>query len=328
MTKRMSCIIILTIACISLCIVQSPNLAGQEKELTPTALVTKHLNAIGKPEALAQVKSRGLSGKAAVQFIQGGTGVVTNGQFLCVSEGRKLGIKMTFPDINYPGEYFAYDGKETTVGYIKPGIKSPIADFIFRYNAMMKEGLLGGVFSVTWPLLNVQETKPEMVYKQETVESKPYHVLEYAASKKLGDLKVKLFFDAKSFHHVRTEYRVRLSNDMTDLPGIVSGAAGDGRSNLGAGGAGSTSGDISGMTRPNDRAPRSTIQKSQADAIYVLTETFDNFANVNGLMLPQDYSIEYSQEGSGASFIARWAVMVEHWLNNGKVDSSFFVAQK
>jgi hypothetical protein len=320
MTKKVSCCLILAILGFSLYLVQPQDLPAQEKELTASDVVALHLKSIGKPELLAKVTSRGLSGKAAVQFIQGGTGQVTNGQFLCVSEGQKVGIKLAFPDINYPGEYFAFDGKQTTVGYIKPGVKSPIADFVFRYNALMKEGFLGGVFSTAWPLLKAEETKPEMQYKQEKVGEVSYHVLEFAAKKTLGDLKVKLFFEPKTFHHIRTEYRVRLSNDMTDLLGVVPGT---GPQNSSA-----SSSDISGRTKPDSRAPTATINKSQADTIYVLTEKFDNFANVNGLVLPQDYNIDYSQEGNQASFLARWAVIVEHWLNNGKVDQSFFVAQK
>ncbi len=76
---------------------------------------------------------------------------------MCVSDGKKLAIVLKYSDINYPGEYFAYNGKDVSVGHISPGQKSPLADFLFRYNGIMKEGLLGGVFSTGWPLLNLQE---------------------------------------------------------------------------------------------------------------------------------------------------------------------------
>jgi len=35
---------------------------------------------------------------------------------------------MKFSDVKYPGEYFAYNGKDTTVGYISPdrNPRSPI----------------------------------------------------------------------------------------------------------------------------------------------------------------------------------------------------------
>jgi len=58
-----------------------------------------------------------------------------------------------------------------------------------------------------------------------------------------------------------------------------------------------------------------------------MVEKFGNFANIGGLVLPQDYSIDYSEEGR-ATFVARWAVMIEHWIPNRPVDPTFFVAQK
>jgi len=81
--------------------------------------------------------------------------------------------------------------------------------------------------------------------------------------------------------------------------------------------------------RPNERTPQATMQGNQPDSIYVLVEKFDNFGNIDRLVvLPQDYSIEYSVEGSGATFLAKWTVLAEHWMDNGNTDKSFFVAQK
>jgi hypothetical protein len=313
-------ILIAVAVCFAICAVQSNALYSQSKDITAAELVAKHLNSIAKPDVLAKAKSRGISGAAAVQFIQGFSGQLNDGQFICASEGQNLGMQLKFKDNKYPGEYFAYNGKETTVGQINPGIKSPIADFIFRYNGIMKEGLLGGVLSVAWPLLNNQERQPELDLKQEKVEDKSYYVLEYGSKKSLGnDLRVKLYFDPATFHHVRTEYRVRIKNDMSVLGSVNSAANPSSTSGLGQ--------NDTNRRRPDDLQPRATIQTSQPDNIYVLVEKFGNFGNIGGLVLPQDYSIEYSQEGL-ATFVARWAVMIEHWIPNRPVDPSFFVAQK
>ena len=282
--------------------------------MTPKDLIAKHIRSIGKPEEVAKIKSRGISGKAAVEFVVGAKGMLSDGQFLCVSDGRNLGMRMVFKDVNYPGEYFAYNGKETSVGYITPGQRSPVGDFVFRYNAFVKEGLLGGVLSTAWPLLKPYEEQLEMQYKQEKIGDISYHVLEYGTSKVFGDVKVKLYFDPKTFRHVRTEYRVRHKNEMSALPGIT-----DSRQQ---------SVNQSPSGRPNDRQPTGTIMQNQADSIYVLTEKFDNFGNVNGLVLPQDYYLDYSVEGQSA-IVVRWAIMLEHWINNSpKIDQSFFAAQK
>ncbi len=305
------------ILCFSLYIVPSQMLFGQEKEITPGELIARHLRSIGTPEKLAEIKSRGLSGRAAVQFIQGGTGQVTDGQFLCVSEGRKIGMVMKFGDLQYPGEYFAFNGIETTVGHINPGQRSPIADFIFRYNALMREGLLGGVFSVAWPLLDIRERQVELQYRKATISDRSFHALDYI-SKNLGDIKVTLFFDMNTFRHLRTEYRVRLANDMTAMNSV----------NPGTGPNSIDQRAVEGIGRPMDRSPGATIMESQPDSIYLMIEQFGNFADVGGLALPQDYTIDYSIEGYGASFLAKWAVLVEHWKNNGNIDQTFFVAQQ
>jgi len=221
MVKIKTSMLTVIAACFVLCALRADSLYSQGKDLTAAQLVARHLNSIGKPEDLAKIKSRGMSGAAAVQFIQGFSGQLTDGQFLCASEGQNLGMQLKFKDVNYPGEYFAYNGKETTVGHISPGIKSPIAEFIYRYNAIMREGLLGGVLSVAWPLLNIQERQPELEIRQEKVDDKNYYVLDYGSRKRLGnDLKVKLFFDPETFRHVRTEYRVRIKNDMSTLPKV------------------------------------------------------------------------------------------------------------
>jgi hypothetical protein len=312
MSRRRCFPLIVSVLCFSFSIIQIDRLFGEE--LTPKDLIAKHLRSIGKPEDIAKIKSRGVSGKVAVEFVQGAKGLLNDGQFLFVSEGRNMGMKMVFKDINYPGDYFAYNGKETSVGYISPGQRSPIADFIFRFNGFVKEGLLGGILSTSWPLLKPMEELPEMHCRQELVAGVNYPVLEYGTNKQLGDVKVKLFFDPKTFQHVKSEFLVRHKNDMSALPGIS-----DSRQQA-------VNQNPSG--RPNDRQSAGTIMQAQADSIYVLTEKFGNFGNVNGIILPQDYFIDYSVEGQSA-FIARWAILLEHWMHNApKIDQGFFVAQK
>jgi len=114
---------------------------------------------------------------------------------------------------------------------------------------------------------------------------------------------------------VRTDYSVRIKNDASSLPNVVAGAAQG------------VNQDLAGRSRPLDRAAGSSIQGNQPDSIYVLTEKFSNFVGVGGLALPQDYMVDYSFEGQ-ATFLARWAIFVEHWIPSGNkpVDPGFFIA--
>ena len=288
---------------------------SNDEDIIPGALIQKHLESIGTPERIKAVRSWGVSGKADVKFILGASGNLTNGVFLCVSDGPKVGIRMDFEDVNYPGEYLAYDGNEVTVGHITPGQKSPLADFIFLHNAVMTEGFLGGVLSTAWPLLHIGDEKPRMILKETEVSGRRLYVLEYGTpGKRPGNMRVRLFFDKDNFHHVRTEYKVQVADELTSVRNIVSGGINNALSTP------------SGM--PASSAPKDTIMESQPDSIYLLVEEFDNFAVVGGLALPLRYSLEYSLEGHGATFLAKWTVQAEYFTNNGNIDPTFFVAQK
>ena len=138
---------------------------------------------------------------------------------MCVSDGKKLAIVLKYSDINYPGEYFAYNGKDVSVGYISPGQKSPLADFLFRYNGIMKEGLLGGVFSTGWPLLNLKDKPVTLAYREATIDGRRLHEIEYHPKQGFGDMKIKLYFDLETYRHVRTEYRLLVHDDMSAAPG-------------------------------------------------------------------------------------------------------------
>jgi hypothetical protein len=308
------------IVCIALILIQAGIAYAEIKDITPEELVQNHLKALGSPEQLKAIKSWGISGKAAVEFIQGATGSVPDGYFMVVSEGSKVGLRMQFSDINYPGEYFAYNGKEVTVGYITPTQRSPVAQFIFLHNSIMKEGFLGGVLTTAWPLLHIGEEKPRMKLSKASIDGQEFYELEYGTpGKRAGNMTVKLYFD-ENFHHRRTEYRVRVAEDLTATQGIVS-----------RGGGNMMTAPDEPTGRPADRAPRDTISGNPADSIYLLIETFDNFAVVGGEALPQRYNLEYSVQGQAASFLAKWDVRAEYYTSNdntGQVDPSFFVAQK
>jgi len=305
------------IICLSLALIPADIVRSEESKMTPEVLVQKHLAALGKAEKLETVKSRGISGKAGVEFILGASGKINDGFFMCVSDGSKVGIRMQFSDINYPGEYFAYDGNEVTVGYITPTQKSPIAQFIFLHTSVMKEGFLGGVMSTAWPLLHAAEERPRMQLGNRTIDGEEFYELDYGKpGVRAGEMTVKLYFD-KNFNHRRTEYRVRVSGDLTATQNV---------SSSGGGSLVTTPAEPTGM--PADRAPGDTIMEGLPDSIYLLVETFDTFANVGGVALPQVYGLEYSVEGQAATFLAKWNARAEYFTANGQVDQKFFIAQK
>lgn len=259
----------------------------KDEKLKPEELIAEHLKSIGSPDVLAQTKSRAFIGTTTVTFLQGATGQL-KGQAQFASDGRKFGIVMRYDALEYPGEHFAFDGKDVTIGRFTPGRISPLADFINQYGDVMKEGLLGGVLSVAWPLQRIQEMKPRLKYSKTKVGGRPMHALEYIPRKGLSDFKIIMFFDLETFRHLRTEYRLRISAT------IGTGAA--------------------------------TIQKEVSDAHYLLSEDFEDFKEIDGMMLPQRYTISFSAEGPQRTFLAHWTLEANQWIHNGQIDSQLFNA--
>jgi hypothetical protein len=240
---------------------------------------------------LEKIKNRGFGGTTSFEFIQGATGS-SSGQFLFLSDGPMVAIIMQYGDIEYPGEYLAFDGEEVSVRHIKPGQKSPLADFIFRYDRVMKEGFLGGALSSAWPLLDIEERSARLKCGQKEIEGRGLYELEYLAEKGMGDLSVKLYFDMETYRHVRTDYRVRIHGDMS-------------------------------VVREDP-----SIFDILPDSIYLLVERFDDFKEADGLMLPHSYRMDYSLEGQGVSFIGRWTLDINQHSYNGKIHPHSFNAQR
>ena len=208
----------LLIAC---CIIAIQFQPAYAKDLSPEQLVAEHLKSIGGLDALSNAKTTNFVGTAEVQFLQGmgikeyadirGHSYLV-GTSMLVSKGSQIGLSMKFSDNNYPGEYFAYDGTSVTVGHIQPGQKSPIADFLYQYNKIMKNGLLGGVFSKAWPLLDIKGNRPSMKVSKTKIEGTELYALEYNPRDRHGDMKIRLFFDPETYRHVLTEYKVQMYN--------------------------------------------------------------------------------------------------------------------
>jgi hypothetical protein len=307
---RISYFVLAVILCLSLS-VSWTGYGVAKDQVAPEQVAASHLNAIGSPAALAALKTLTFVGTTSVDFIQGMYGNMS-GTSMCVSDGKKLGIVLKYSDINYPGEYFAYNGKDVSVGYMSPGQKSPLADFLFRYNGIMKEGLLGGVFSTGWPLLNLQEKQALLIYKETTIDGRRLHELEYRPKQGLGDMKIKLYFDQETYRHVRTEYRLRIRDDMTASPG----------------GYGTRTGKFQSPGGDTSASGFDTLSQGLPDSIYVLTEKFDDFKKVGAMTLPHLYTLDFSVEGQGHAFIAKWTMKPAQWAFNRAVDERLFIAQK
>jgi hypothetical protein len=323
MKARVITLSIASAFCLSLSFALCESSLAKDKGPTPEEVVAAHLKSIGNPALLASIINRGTSGKTSVEFLQGGVGTLA-GQCMVLSSGRNLSIILKYGGVDYPGEYFAYDGTDVEVTTISPGQRSPLGDFIFRYKGLMKEGLLGGVWSLGWPLLDIETRNPSLKYNSAKVDGRKLHEIDYTPKGGLNNIKVKLFFEPDTFHHVRTEYMLKVQGEQALQAGqtVTRGVP--------------SSRNLDGGQRGGPITRDAGVMDPIGYSYYLLVEKFDNFKEVKlkdlkgsetmSLILPQSYSLEYSVEGQGSSFLGHWNLFADQWMQNGDIDPSLFKA--
>ncbi len=254
----------------------------QAQKLKPEEVLSKHLESIGTPEARANIENMIIGGTVVANYTAPATAQF-NGQSVIASAGDKSVIGMGFENSSYSQENLGYDGQNVTVGFARPGVRSNLGEFILTYKNVLKDGLMGGTLTHAWPLLKADK-KPKLEYGGlKKIGGKQAHELKYRG--KGSDLEITLFFDAETFHHVRTEY-VR----------VISAAMG---ANVDASG-----------------GQRSTRHK--------LVEEFSDYKPENGLTLPHAYKISLELDSRGGTFQATWNLALTDFSYNKELDTAMF----
>ena len=150
---------------------------------------------------------------------------------------------------------------------------------------MFKEGLVGGTLSQSWPLLNVAERKPKLEYGgTKKIDGRLAHELKYTPNKG-ASLKMKLYFDAENFRHIRSEYERVIAATM--------GA------------------------RPIDSGGR-------LDTRYKVVEEFSDFKEENGLTLPHTYKFELQISSGNAPLLLDWVLSLQKFSFNQTMSGKEF----
>jgi hypothetical protein len=256
-------------------------------KISPEEIVAKHLESIGASETRASIKSRIASGTVAVSF-QAPRPANFTGRTIMASEENKNFVGLTFENSGYTQEKFASDGQNVTIGYIVPGERSNLGDFLLTYKDIVKSGLLGGTLSSAWPLLNLPAQKVKLESGgTKKIDGKPAVELKYVL-RSGSDVQISMFFDQETFRHVRTEYTKVIS-------------AGIGSNINGSGG--------------------------QRPTRYKLTEDFSNFQKEGGLMLPHTYKITLDLDTMAGTFAGNWQLTLNQFSFNQPIPATTFKVQ-
>ncbi len=257
--------------------------AGGDK-MTPEELIAKHLESIGTPEARAAMKSVTAIGTTKATFFGRGGGVA-EGIAVVASEGDKYLVAMKFNNPDYPYEKMGYNGDDLSVGFIKPGVRSVLGEFLRTNQTTFKRGIFSGVLSTSWELLNFDDKDAKLKYGgMEKIDGKKYHELDYNP-RKGSDLSISLFFDPETFRHVRTEYKRTLAARQ--------GASVD-------------------------------ASAGQSETRYKLVEDFSDFKEENKLTLPHTYKIYLEILSGNGTNSYEWLMNLQKFNFNQPIDATEF----
>ncbi len=280
-----------------------PNHVRAQEKLRPEEIVAKHLDSIAAAEMRASVKSRIAAGTVVAVLRAPGTAKY-DGRAVLASDGKKNMIGMGFENAGQFQERFAFDGKEVTVGFARPGVRGYWGDFLMTHDNIVKEGLVGGTLSDAWPLLDSSDKKPKLEYRGiKKTGGKTLHELRYVP-KGGSDLDISVFFDTETFQHVRTEYSRVIS------AGLGGGRAGDRGRQIGTGTAASGAVDASGQQRPSR---------------YKMVEEFSDFKKESGLTLPRLYKVVLEMDTRGGTLKVDWEFTLTDLAFNQKIPPATFI---
>jgi len=274
----------IALICFGLVFIVSTSRSSVADKIKPEELVARHLESIGTAKARAAIATRIISGTSQVIFRTTPAGQAV-GKAVLASEGMKNLFGMSFPSPIYPREQLAYNGVNFMAAFATPGTRSVLGNFLMTNDAIFKQGLMCGVLSSAWPLLDAERWQTNVDYVgTKKIDGRMFHSLRYTPRGN-SDLKITLYFDAEDFRHVRTEYdRV--------------------------------------IPAPMGRVEYSNVQEREGR--YKMIEDFSLFKAEGGLNLPHIYTIRVSVDTVNGTFLADWTIKLTQFDFNQKIDQSAF----
>ena len=255
------------------------------QKLTVDELVQRHIESLGSGETLARRRTCVMMGTCKNEILVGGRQNI-DGTAQLVSRGNGINFLIDFARPEYNGEQFVTDGKKATTAFSTPGVRFPLADFLFSQKAIRREGLFGGALTMAWPLINVEEKKPILKLKgTKKIDGRELHQLEDRIRKRGGDARIRMFFSPEDFSHVLTTYEVQISARLGASPEQSAG---------------------------------------QRVSRFKLEERFADFRDFGGLDLPATWVVQFSTQKTGSTSLWQWTMKFDQSSENQEVPESFF----
>jgi hypothetical protein len=268
-----------------------------DQKIDPAEVVAKHLDSIGAADARARSRGTRIKGNAEVTVKLCGEGQV-DGEVLLGSQGPMNLINLKFNTPAYPFELLVFDGKKFSASQFKPGSRTCLAQFFLTNEAIFKEGLVGGILTESWPLLNLTDKNPKLEYSGlKKIGDRQLHAIKYTP-RKGSELKIMLYFEPETFRHVRSEYTRTIY--ATEQRRIAGGGQGN-----------------------PDLPPE---QRQQASAARI--EAYEEFADFKpeaGLNLPHTYKFHLSIQSEVRPAVVDWVFNLTEFAFDAPLNLAEFV---
>jgi len=252
--------------------------ADEPKPATAEEVVAKHLAAVGAPEARAAAKSCGVDGLAAFSFKSSGGAGESRGTVRMASEDRKMHLMIDLGTPNYTGEDIVSDGSKLSIAGFVSGKKSMLGAFLDQRPELVREGLLGGVLTTGWALLDVDGRKPKLKFNGiKTIDGKQLLELKYDPKKTSGDVQIRLYFDPATYRHVMTTYEALIP--VTAARSI----------------------------NPNASIAKNGVQSQEGRQM--LKETFGGCKTLDGITLPSEWTIDITNDVD-STLMMKWSFTI------------------
>ena len=210
-----------------------------------------------------------------------------NGKGTILSEGGAVRTGFLFNSLDYNGEQIAFDGNKVSTGFVSPGNRSPLSSFVYENDVLVREGLMFGTLSNSWALLDVAAKQPK---------------LDATGLKKI---------DGRQLYELKYEPRKGKGNVQSWLyfdPETFRHVRSQFKVEV-----------------PTSKL--NTISDSAELARYLIVEQFDDFKEVDGLMLPHSYKLDYTIDSPRGGILTGWEYVIQKITHNESFEKQLFSIQ-
>lgn len=255
------------------------------KDPTVEEIVKKHLESVGSADNLSKMTTMFTGGN--VEFESKAPVIKGTGRAVIVSDPENFYFLMSFNSINYPFEKIGNFKGKVTLPFTVSGERSTLGDFLNEHQQIISENIFGGVLSMRWfrSINDIQKLKLRMTGSRKIGNQQFWTIEAQSVSRGSSEFKTRLFFDQKTFQHVRSEFRRE----------VRAGTILNGRRN------------------------------AFSDGYLLLIEQFSDFKTNEGVTLPTKYTINFQTDSPGIAHENSWRVDLVGARFNQQLAPDFFV---